>query len=186
MELTAGRHPFPAAMACFVGMRQTGPWEEQVWTLYGNLAARSGKQGRSPKKQFLISLISWHPNIWCRRETAETGTGALPGACHSSAFLSLPAKELVGTNVCLDLSVLVVFGCFFCLFFGWFSRTVVSKVECMQDNSLGCRRNFSSTCIYLINNKHTYIGSTCSKFFSDGMNPENSLETTALEGSCSV
>ena len=71
-------------------------------------------------------------------------------------------------------------------FFGWFSRTVVSKVECMQDNLLGCRRNFSSTCIYFLNNKHRYIGSMCSKFFSDGMNPENSLETTALEDSCSV
>lgn len=29
-EVMAGRHPLPAAMACFVGMRQMGPREEQV------------------------------------------------------------------------------------------------------------------------------------------------------------
>lgn len=79
------------------------------------------------------------------------------------------------------ISVFVGFGFKILGGFGWSSRAVVSKVRCMQYNSLRCGKDFRTT-----DDKHTYIGNMCLKHVTDGMNSQNSLETTALEESCSV
>lgn len=64
----------------------------------------------------------------------------------SSAFFSLPAKEL-WEQMSVVMSVFVDFSLKILGFFGWSSSTVVSKVRCMQDNSLGCGKDFRNTCI---------------------------------------
>lgn len=91
-------------------------------------------------------------------------------------------------QTCLDLSVLVlVLFFFFC--FGFLASPIEQwspKWGTSKTIHWGAgRTSVVHVYVYLINNKYTYIGNMCSKFFSDGMNSQNSLETTALEESCS-
>lgn len=111
------------------------PWEEQ----YGNLAGRSGQLAGNPEKWLLISLISW-----LRREAAEIDTSFSWKTCFPQP--SCQPKSL-WERMFVVISVFIGFSFKILGFFGWSSKTGVSKVRCIQYNSLGWGKDFRNTCI---------------------------------------
>lgn len=82
-----------------------------AWEL-GKKMRQTGKK-RNWKKQCLIMLIRWHPNSWCRTETAEIGTGAVPRGTYALQPCSPCQPENLWEQMCpcsLAKSFLVTLG----------------------------------------------------------------------------
>lgn len=172
-----GRCPLPAAMACFVGVRWMGPWEEQVWTLSGSLAGRSDRQ-ETQRGNFCYLSAS-----------ISSGVGGRVQRLALEIFLEEPATPQPSAScqptslweqMSLDLFVLKFSVCLVFDFLAVPLEQWSPTLRYMQDNSLGCGKSFSSTCV---NSNCTCVGSACSRLFTNELNGQNILETTALEES---